>query len=150
MLLKPLPLGFSCLHTKISHDDNLASTHTAQTRRHTRTRQLRNCDASKGVRKPSVPMAKHMTGGKGVSSTNRLARCLVECVHKRQPANNNRHNVSVWCVVNVPQQAHRGATNTHTHNVQADCMVYVLLNIQHVWLTCLPVCLSASQPICCS
>lgn len=31
--------------------------------------------ALKGVKKPSVPMAKEMTGGSGSSSVNRLARC---------------------------------------------------------------------------
>lgn len=40
------------------------------------TRQLLNCAASKGVRKPSVPIAKHITGGSGVSSANKEARCL--------------------------------------------------------------------------
>lgn len=39
--------------------------------------------ASKGVRKPSVPMAKHITGGSGTSSGNSDAMCLQQRVRAR-------------------------------------------------------------------
>jgi hypothetical protein len=72
-----------CLHTGLHHwyacTGSTKSMHLQtfrQSQSEARTRQLRNCAASKGVRKPSVPMAKHITGGSGESSANRLARCL--------------------------------------------------------------------------
>jgi hypothetical protein len=34
------------------------------------------CRVSNGVRKPNVPMEKHITGGSGVSSANSDAKCL--------------------------------------------------------------------------
>ena len=43
--------------------------------RSTRCRQGTKSPTSKGVRKPRVPMLKLITGGKGVSSTNREVRC---------------------------------------------------------------------------